>query len=111
MPKYYCDYCDIFLTHDSISVRKSHNSGWKHKEAVYAYYRTATTIFRLVGLSAEQRQSIIDELVKTHSRNAATSGQSPYGVGAGGGSTGWSAGAGPRMPPSTMPPGAFPQYG
>jgi len=38
MPKYYCDYCDIFLTHDSPSVRKSHNEGWKHKAAVRAYY-------------------------------------------------------------------------
>ncbi len=38
MPKYYCDYCDIFLTHDSPSVRKSHNDGWKHKAAVKAYY-------------------------------------------------------------------------
>jgi len=39
MPKYYCDYCDIFLTHDSPSVRRSHNLGWKHKAAVEAYYR------------------------------------------------------------------------
>ncbi len=38
MPKYYCDYCDVFLTHDSPSVRKSHNEGWKHKAAVRAYY-------------------------------------------------------------------------
>jgi len=38
MPKYYCDYCDIYLTHDSPSVRKSHNDGWKHKSSVRAYY-------------------------------------------------------------------------
>ncbi len=25
MPRYYCDYCDVFLTHDSPSVRKQHN--------------------------------------------------------------------------------------
>uniref|UniRef100_A0A0K0EER8 Matrin-type domain-containing protein n=1 Tax=Strongyloides stercoralis TaxID=6248 RepID=A0A0K0EER8_STRER len=25
MPKYYCDYCDAYLTHDSPSVRKTHN--------------------------------------------------------------------------------------
>lgn len=31
MPKYYCDYCDVFLTHDSPSVRKTHNGGRKHK--------------------------------------------------------------------------------
>jgi U1 small nuclear ribonucleoprotein C len=38
MPKYYCDYCDVYLTHDSPSVRKLHNSGWKHKTNVKAYY-------------------------------------------------------------------------
>ncbi|PRP73802.1 hypothetical protein PROFUN_13861 [Planoprotostelium fungivorum] len=38
MPRYYCDYCDIFLTHDSATVRKSHNDGWKHKSAVRSYY-------------------------------------------------------------------------
>ena len=31
MPKYYCDYCDTYLTHDSPSVRKTHNGGRKHK--------------------------------------------------------------------------------
>ena len=38
MPNYYCEYCDIFLTHDSRSVRRSHNEGWKHKLAVEYYY-------------------------------------------------------------------------
>lgn len=46
--KYYCDYCtsgyfdflgDIFLTHDSPSVRKTHNQGWKHKSCVRSYYQ------------------------------------------------------------------------
>uniref|UniRef100_A0A914VJQ0 U1 small nuclear ribonucleoprotein C n=1 Tax=Plectus sambesii TaxID=2011161 RepID=A0A914VJQ0_9BILA len=40
MPKYYCDYCDTFLTHDSPSVRKTHNGGRKHKENVRLYYQT-----------------------------------------------------------------------
>lgn len=31
MPRYYCDYCDTYLTHDSASVRKQHNAGYKHK--------------------------------------------------------------------------------
>ncbi|KHJ74895.1 U1 zinc finger, partial [Oesophagostomum dentatum] len=39
MPKYYCDYCDTFLTHDSPSVRKTHNGGRKHKENVRMYYQ------------------------------------------------------------------------
>ena len=40
MPKYFCDYCDTFLTHDSPSVRKTHCAGRKHKENVRLYYET-----------------------------------------------------------------------
>ncbi|KAL5006887.1 hypothetical protein ScPMuIL_015693 [Solemya velum] len=39
MPKYYCDYCDTYLTHDSPSVRKTHCNGRKHKENVRLYYQ------------------------------------------------------------------------
>ncbi|KAK2726613.1 U1 small nuclear ribonucleoprotein C-like [Artemia franciscana] len=39
MPKYYCDYCDTYLTHDSPSVRKTHCSGRKHKENVKFFYQ------------------------------------------------------------------------
>jgi U1 small nuclear ribonucleoprotein C len=39
MPKYYCDYCDTYLTHDSPSVRKTHCMGRKHKENVREYYQ------------------------------------------------------------------------
>lgn len=62
MPRYYCDYCDTYLTHDSVSLltaasraiatslsnvlpslsqqagRKQHNRGWKHRENVKLYY-------------------------------------------------------------------------
>ncbi|XP_074658966.1 U1 small nuclear ribonucleoprotein C-like [Tubulanus polymorphus] len=38
MPKYFCDYCDTYLTHDSPSVRKTHCNGRKHKENVRIYY-------------------------------------------------------------------------
>ncbi|KAJ9527709.1 hypothetical protein QJQ45_025986 [Haematococcus lacustris] len=38
MPRYYCDYCDTYLTHDSPAVRKQHNSGYKHKANVRNYY-------------------------------------------------------------------------
>ncbi|KAI9911309.1 hypothetical protein PsorP6_009664 [Peronosclerospora sorghi] len=64
MPRYYCDYCDTYLTHDSLIVllqsffgsftslfllsfvpfilqqagRKQHNRGWKHRENVKLYY-------------------------------------------------------------------------
>ncbi|CAJ0959101.1 unnamed protein product, partial [Mesorhabditis belari] len=37
--KFYCDYCDTFLTHDSPSVRKTHNQGRKHKENVREFYQ------------------------------------------------------------------------
>lgn len=37
--KYYCDYCDTYLTHDSPSVRKTHCNGRKHKENVRLYYQ------------------------------------------------------------------------
>ena len=38
MPRYFCDYCDAFLTHDSPAVRKQHNTGYKHKSNVKSYY-------------------------------------------------------------------------
>uniref|UniRef100_A0A8C2VFL4 U1 small nuclear ribonucleoprotein C n=1 Tax=Chinchilla lanigera TaxID=34839 RepID=A0A8C2VFL4_CHILA len=38
-PRFYCDYCDTYLTHDSPSVRKTHCSGRKHKENVKDYYQ------------------------------------------------------------------------
>mmetsp|Transcript_21018 Transcript_21018/g.33230 ORF Transcript_21018/g.33230 Transcript_21018/m.33230 type:complete len:372 (-) Transcript_21018:125-1240(-) len=38
MGRYYCDYCDIYLTHDNRDGRKQHCMGRKHLENVYAYY-------------------------------------------------------------------------
>ena len=32
------DYCDVFLTHDSTSVRKAHNCGKNHLQNVRDYY-------------------------------------------------------------------------
>lgn len=40
MPKYYCDYCKSYLTHDKISVRKSHLSGKNHIRFYCSYYET-----------------------------------------------------------------------
>ena len=51
MPKYYCDYCDTYLTHDSPSVRKTHCSGKRHIENVKIYYKT---------WMEDQAQSLID---------------------------------------------------
>ncbi|CAF2611546.1 unnamed protein product [Rotaria sp. Silwood2] len=52
MPKYYCDYCDTYLTHDSPSVRKTHCQGRKHKENVRDYYQK---------WMEEQAQKLIDQ--------------------------------------------------
>ncbi|KAJ1963013.1 U1 small nuclear ribonucleoprotein C [Dipsacomyces acuminosporus] len=57
MPKYYCDYCDIFLTHDSASVRKAHNTGWKHINQVASYYRE---------LDRDKTQEIIDKITNAY---------------------------------------------
>ncbi|ODQ79394.1 hypothetical protein BABINDRAFT_50070 [Babjeviella inositovora NRRL Y-12698] len=38
MPKYYCDYCKSYLTHDSMSVRKSHLIGKNHIKYYCDYY-------------------------------------------------------------------------
>lgn len=40
MPKYYCDYCKSYLTHDKTSVRKSHLSGKNHIRLYCSYYET-----------------------------------------------------------------------
>lgn len=38
MPKYYCDYCDIYLTHNSLKARKDHIAGYKHRDQVRNWY-------------------------------------------------------------------------
>ena len=30
--KFFCDYCDVYLTHDSFKGRSQHCYGWKHRE-------------------------------------------------------------------------------
>ncbi|XP_074141151.1 U1 small nuclear ribonucleoprotein C-like [Sminthopsis crassicaudata] len=52
MPKFYCNYCDTYLTYDSLSVRKTHCSGRKQKENVRDYYQK---------WMEEQAQSLIDK--------------------------------------------------
>ncbi|XP_073307254.1 U1 small nuclear ribonucleoprotein C-like isoform X1 [Primulina huaijiensis] len=57
MPRYYCDYCDTYLTHDSPSVRKQHNAGYKHKANIRAYYQK---------FEEQQTQILIDQKIKEH---------------------------------------------
>ena len=33
MTRYFCDYCDTYLTHDSEAGRQQHNRGWRHRES------------------------------------------------------------------------------
>ncbi|CCK70982.1 Yhc1p KNAG_0F03200 [Huiozyma naganishii CBS 8797] len=39
MARYYCEYCHSYLTHDTLSVRKSHLVGKNHLRVVADYYR------------------------------------------------------------------------
>mmetsp|Transcript_21617 Transcript_21617/g.38359 ORF Transcript_21617/g.38359 Transcript_21617/m.38359 type:complete len:197 (-) Transcript_21617:108-698(-) len=48
MGRFYCDYCDIFLTHDNRGGRKQHCAGRKHLENVYSYYNQ-------LGLASQQQ--------------------------------------------------------
>ena len=70
MPKYYCDYCDTFLTHDSPSVRKTHCDGRKHKENVKFYYQK---------WMEDQTQSLIDATTNAF-KDGKLSGGVPGGV-------------------------------
>ncbi|KAI9141352.1 hypothetical protein BKA69DRAFT_1022764, partial [Paraphysoderma sedebokerense] len=51
------DYCDIYLTHDSPSVRKAHNTGWKHIMHVKSYY---------AELGHDKAQEVIDSITKDY---------------------------------------------
>ncbi|KAG0249993.1 hypothetical protein BG011_008734 [Mortierella polycephala] len=62
MPKYYCDYCDIFLTHDSSSVRKAHNAGRNHLINVKTYYSE---------LSPESTGSVLEAITKAYAESGA----------------------------------------
>ncbi|XP_071851468.1 U1 small nuclear ribonucleoprotein C-like [Apostichopus japonicus] len=104
--KYYCDYCDTYLTHDSPSVRKTHCNGRKHKDNVRIYYQK---------WMEEQAQTLIDRTTaafqagKIHS-NPFTGQQQKAPPGA-------PAPAGARVPPpqnyaaQTRPPGFQPGMG
>jgi U1 small nuclear ribonucleoprotein C len=88
MPKFFCDYCDVYLTHDSMSVRKAHNSGRNHLRNVVDYYQQ---------IGHEKAQSVIDSITNSYA-DAGQSGSNPMlaqnmGVPGGG-------------PPGAGPPGA-----
>ncbi|KLJ13806.1 hypothetical protein EMPG_11260 [Blastomyces silverae] len=51
------DYCDVYLTHDSMSVRKAHNSGRNHLRNVVEYYQE---------IGHEKAQSVIDSITNSY---------------------------------------------
>ncbi|KAK0728572.1 U1 zinc finger-domain-containing protein [Lasiosphaeria miniovina] len=57
MPKFFCDYCDVYLTHDSMSVRKAHNTGRNHLRNVVEYYQQ---------VGHEKAQSVIDSITSSY---------------------------------------------
>ncbi|KAL4076134.1 U1 zinc finger-domain-containing protein [Scleroderma citrinum] len=100
MPKHYCDYCDVFLTHDSASVRKAHNSGRNHLANVRDYY---------ASLGHDKAQNIIDQITAAYESGG---GPPPGGFGFGPQHLLNSGppppfGGGPPMPFGGPPPGAF----
>lgn len=104
MPKYYCDYCDTYLTHDSPSVRKTHCTGRKHRDNVKFYYQK---------WMEEQAQHLID--ATTAAFKAGKIAQNPFAapppkVGAAIPPPNQMGGPPPRpgMMPPGMPPGGMP---
>ncbi|KAM7201489.1 U1 zinc finger domain containing protein [Rhypophila sp. PSN 637] len=80
MPKFFCDYCDVYLTHDSMSVRKAHNSGRNHLRNVVDYYQQ---------IGHEKAQSVIDSITSSYAaegqahNNPMLPQNAPGGIGAG----------------------------
>ncbi|GAA99021.1 hypothetical protein E5Q_05710 [Mixia osmundae IAM 14324] len=68
MPRHYCDYCDIFLTHDSRSVRHAHNSGRNHLTNVKDYY---------ASLGTDDIQTMIDKILHAIERGQPIPGRPP----------------------------------
>ncbi|KAF8370882.1 hypothetical protein PRIPAC_77311 [Pristionchus pacificus] len=110
MTKFYCDYCDTFLTHDSPSVRKTHNTGRKHKEMVRMFYQK---------WMEAQAQKLVDATASAFARSRALSatGHPPPmppqmgGMGMRGPPMGMHPGMGRGMPPFGGPPmGGLPPF-
>jgi U1 small nuclear ribonucleoprotein C len=97
MPKFFCDYCDVYLTHDSMSVRKAHNSGRNHLRNVQAYYEQ---------ISSDQTQQVINSITDAYNLANLNGGfpggpmGPPVGMGMGGP-------MGMPMPGGFPPPGEF----
>ena len=96
MPKFFCDYCDVYLTHDSMSVRKAHNNGRNHLRNVQAYYEQ---------ISSDQTQQVINSITDAYNTEGQANPlfqQNLAGCFPGGPMAG--------MPPMGMPPMGMPGF-
>lgn len=57
MPRYYCDYCKSYLTHDTMSVRKLHLTGRNHIRYYCNYYENKAKEHNLWDASEEREVS------------------------------------------------------
>merc|ERR1712243_78603 len=96
MPKYFCDYCDTHLTHNSPSVRKTHCGGRKHKDNVRMYYQMWVE---------EQAQHVIDAATKAYKMGKMGPGPFPGGPPMRGAAIPPPGIMGPRPPMGMGPPG------
>lgn len=93
----FCDYCDVYLTHDSMSVRKAHNSGRNHLRNVVDYYQQ---------IGHEKAQSVIDSITSSYAAEGQAHANPMLPQNQPGGAAAAAAAAGfPGMPP---PPFSFP---
>ncbi|KAK1836268.1 zf-U1-domain-containing protein, partial [Podospora conica] len=105
MPKFFCDYCDVYLTHDSMSVRKAHNSGRNHLRNVVDYYQQ---------IGHEKAQSVIDSITSSYAAegqahaNPMLPQNTPGGVAPGVGPMSFPPPPMPGFPGGMMMPGGFP---
>jgi len=104
MPKFFCDYCDVYLTHDSMSVRKAHNSGRNHLRNVIDYYQQ---------IGHEKAQSVIDSITNSYAAEGQAASNPMLmsqggGFGMGGMPPGMNAPPGMGMPPGFAPPMGMP---
>ncbi|KAH8601037.1 U1 zinc finger-domain-containing protein [Bisporella sp. PMI_857] len=90
MPKFFCDYCDVYLTHDSMSVRKAHNSGRNHLRNVVDYYQQ---------IGHEKAQSVIDSITNSYAAEGQSSSNPMLGK---------NPGVNPMIPPPFPFPGGVP---
>jgi len=61
--RFFCEYCNVFLPHEGIDVRREHRKGRRHKENVRAYYqlliKNNPDIIQEIAQSIDQSTSFV----------------------------------------------------